>query len=76
VNQKKRDGGSAYVEEETMATSKDDRREGRMKEVLSIEKKPSEREREREREKRERTNKVNKKFVYMINSTRYQYRIL
>jgi hypothetical protein len=46
VNKKKRDGGSVDVEEETMATAKDDQREGRMKEVLSVEKKPSERERE------------------------------
>jgi hypothetical protein len=68
---KKRDGGSADVEEETMATAKDDQREGRMKEVLSVEKKPSKREREREHR-----IKVNKKFVYMINSTRYQYQVL
>ncbi len=58
-----------------MAMAKDDQREGRMKEVLSVEKKPSKRERERERE-REHRIKVNKKFVYMINSTRYQYRVL
>jgi hypothetical protein len=34
MNEKKGDGGSADVEEEAMATVKDDRREGRMKEVF------------------------------------------
>ena len=34
VNKKKGDGGSADVEEEAMATVKDDRNEGRMKEVF------------------------------------------
>jgi hypothetical protein len=34
VNKKKGDGGFADVEEEAMAMVKDDRREGRMKEVF------------------------------------------